>query len=251
MKILEFGKENEKKIILIHGFQSPYQIWNKYIDRLSNDFHVIVPILPGHYPNHDENFISFDNVTRELEDFYLNNYGNNVYAIYGMSLGGVLAAHIWQNKRIKIDNIIFDGSPLVSYNKLLNKVLTFFYLNISKKTRLRDRRTIDKAKKTIVTKDCFNDFLKVIDHMTNTTITNVINGIGNYKLPININTNETNIYFYHGTKLNEFYAKKSAKYVLENYPHAKIHCFKGKGHCEVSIKEYPVMINELYKILNK
>ena len=250
MKILEFGKENEKKIILIHGFQCPYQVWNKYIDRFKENFHIIIPILPGHYPN-DDNFVSVESTAKEIEDFYLNRYGNNVYAIYGMSLGGVIVAKIWQNKRIKIDNIIFDGSPLVSQNKLMNKLLTWWYLNISKKTRLRDRRVIDQAKKTIVRKENFNDFLKLMDHMTNSTVTNVMQGVGNYLLPININTNETNIYYYHGTKINEFYSKKSAKYLLEHYPHAKVHSFKGKGHCEISIMEYPVMINELNKILYK
>ena len=152
MKILEFGKENEKKIILIHGFQcpyqvwecflnridcrqGPYQVWNKYIDRFKENFHIIIPILPGHYPN-DDNFVSVESTAKEIEDFYLNRYGNNVYAIYGMSLGGVIVAKIWQNKRIKIDNIIFDGSPLVSQNKLMNKLLTWWYLNISKKTRI-------------------------------------------------------------------------------------------------------------------
>lgn len=32
MEILEFGNKSKGKIILIHGFESPYQIWNDYID---------------------------------------------------------------------------------------------------------------------------------------------------------------------------------------------------------------------------
>ena len=32
MKILEFGDDSKRKIILIHGFQCPWQVWNKYID---------------------------------------------------------------------------------------------------------------------------------------------------------------------------------------------------------------------------
>ena len=31
MKILEFGDTSKRKIILIHGFQCPWQVWNKYI----------------------------------------------------------------------------------------------------------------------------------------------------------------------------------------------------------------------------
>ena len=29
MEILEFGDKENKKIILIHGFQSPYQVWDE------------------------------------------------------------------------------------------------------------------------------------------------------------------------------------------------------------------------------
>lgn len=31
MEILEFENKENKKNLLIHGFQSPYQVWNKYI----------------------------------------------------------------------------------------------------------------------------------------------------------------------------------------------------------------------------
>ncbi len=55
MEILEFGDKSKRKIILIHGFQSPYQVWDKYIKHYENKFHIIVPILPGHNPEQIEN----------------------------------------------------------------------------------------------------------------------------------------------------------------------------------------------------
>ena len=100
MEILEFGNKANKKIILIHGFQSPYQVWNEYIEYYKNKYHIIVPILIGHNPNKKEEFISFDNVVKEIEDYYISKYGNDVYAIYGMSMGGVVTAQLWQNKRL-------------------------------------------------------------------------------------------------------------------------------------------------------
>lgn len=57
MEILEFGNKSKEKIILIHGFESPYQIWNDYIDYYKKDFHVIVPLLAGHNPKEKEDFI--------------------------------------------------------------------------------------------------------------------------------------------------------------------------------------------------
>ena len=50
MEILEFGNKEKDKIILIHGFETPYQIWEKYIEHYKNNYHIIVPILQGHNP---------------------------------------------------------------------------------------------------------------------------------------------------------------------------------------------------------
>ena len=50
MLVHEFGDTSKQKIILIHGFQSPWQVWEKYIEHYKKDFHVIVPIISGHNP---------------------------------------------------------------------------------------------------------------------------------------------------------------------------------------------------------
>ena len=47
MEILEYGNPKQDKIILIHGFESPYQIWDDYVKYYKNDYCVIVPILTG------------------------------------------------------------------------------------------------------------------------------------------------------------------------------------------------------------
>ena len=137
MEILEFGNKENKKMILIHGFPSPYQVWDEYIKYYEKDYHVIVPILPGHNPKKKEEFISFKVCAKEIEDFLISKYGNNVYAIYGMSMGGVLTATIWENKRLNIEKVIFDGSPLISYNKFIKKFMIKFYIDIIHKSQRR------------------------------------------------------------------------------------------------------------------
>ncbi len=60
MEILEFGNRENKTLLLIHGFQSPYQIWNEFIEFFKKDYHVVVPILEGHNPKVNEEFRSVD-----------------------------------------------------------------------------------------------------------------------------------------------------------------------------------------------
>ena len=121
MEILEFGDKNKRKLVLIHGFQSPYQIWNPYIEHYKKDFYIIVPILPGHNPNQKDDFVSFAETAKEFEDYFISHHGKDVYAVYGMSMGGVLTATLWQNERLAIEKVIFDGAPLMTVNGIVKK----------------------------------------------------------------------------------------------------------------------------------
>lgn len=99
-------------------------MWNKYVEYYKNKFHIIVPIMSGHNPDVKDDFISFAAHAIEIEDYILSRYGKEIYAVYGMSMGGVLTATLWQNNRLTFDKVIFDGSPLVSYNKLSQRINT-------------------------------------------------------------------------------------------------------------------------------
>lgn len=250
MEILEFGNEEKEKIILIHGFQSPYQVWDDYIKYYEKNYHIIVPILQGHNIKVKDNFSSFKDCVKEIEDYYISRYGYDVYAIFGMSMGGIIAANIWQSNRLNIKNIIFDGSPLVSYPKIMKSYFVNFYLNVTHKSQQRDKKTIEQAINSIISEDKLEEFLQVLDNMSDITIKNYLNEWANYKLPKDIDKTKTKVYYYHGTKLNEILAKKTARYLKKYYPiNSKIICFKGKSHCEVSLMRPKEMIKELDKIL--
>lgn len=251
MEILEFGNKENKKIILIHGFQSPYQVWDEYIKYYEKDYHIIVPILPGHNPKKKEEFVSFKECAKEIEDYYVSKYGNDVYAIYGMSMGGVLTATIWENKRLNIEKVIFDGSPLVSSNNIIQKFMIKFYIDITHKSQRREQKTLEQAVNNIIARDKLEYLLQVLDSISDDTIINYIKDIGKFKLSNNIDTKNTAIYYYHGTKSNEMLAKKSAKYIKKYYPTANIICFKGNGHCEHSLFNTKQMIKELDKVFQK
>ena len=249
MEILEFGNKEKDKIILIHGFETPYQIWEKYIEHYKNNYHIIVPILQGHNPNMKEDFNSFEESAKDIEDYIISRYGNNVFAIYGMSMGGVLTSQIWQNKKLYIDKVILESSPLISYNRLMTLMMTKQYLMLTHKTQARDKRVVAQAVNSIIPEDKLDVFLEMMDNMSDTTITNYIRQIGSYKLPSNIDTPHTEVYYYYGTTINELLARKTAEYIRRNYPNSKIKCFQGKGHCEDSLLNPSVMIAELDNVL--
>lgn len=251
MKILEFGDKSKRKIILIHGFQSPWQVWSKYIEYYKNDFHIIVPVMSGHNPDEKEDFISFFAEAKKIEDYIIPRYGKDIYAVYGMSMGGVLTAMLWQNKKMNFDKVIFDGSPLVSLNGVMQSFMKKFYLNVTHKSQQRDNKTLKQAVKAIISEDNLDNFLNVLDNMSDVTVENSIEGIADFKLKQDIGTPNTVVYFFHGTAPNEMLAKKSAKYLRKHYPTTVVKCFKGKFHCENALFNPEVMIAELDEIFNE
>ena len=249
MKILEFGDTSKRKIILIHGFQCPWQVWEEYIEHYKDDFHVIVPILSGHNPEEKEDFVSFSEDAKALEDCIIPRYGKEMYAVYGMSMGGVLAATLWQNMNLSFEKVIFDGSPLVSLNGFMKGFMKKFYLDITHKSQQRDKKTVEQATKVIIPEDKLEHLLRVLDNMSNATVTNSIGSIAEFKLNSDIATPNTTVYFFHGTAPNEMLAKKSAKYVQKHYPTTVIKRFSGKFHCENALFHPEIMMEELNRIL--
>ena len=248
MKILEFGDKSKRKLILVHGFQSPWLVWEKYIAHYKNDFHIIVPIISGHNPDEKEDFVSFSKDAKELEDYIISNYGKKVYGIFGMSMGGVLTATMWQNSRLKFGKIIFDGSPVVSQSGFIKSFTRNFYLKVTHKTQQRDKKTLQQAK-AICPEVHMDYFVKILDNMSDTTIENCLSSIADFKLRSDIEICDTKIYYFHGTAMNEMLAKKSAKYLKKHYPTTVVKCFKGKAHCENSIFNQEYMITELDALL--
>lgn len=247
MEILEYGKDNNEIIILIHGFQTPYQILDKYIEHFSRRFHVLVPILPGHNPHKAEEFESFAECADIMEEYVSERYGNSVYAVYGMSMGGVLGAKLWQRGNLDVRKLILDGTPLLGYSRFTGNMLCSQYIYLTEKVKQRDEKTLNDAVHSIVTEDKLDDFLTMMDGMTENNVVAYIRQIGEYTFPDGASWGE--IYYFHGTATNEMLAKKTAKHLKKKHKNASIICLEGKGHCQMSIFEPDEMIKQLNMIL--
>ena len=248
MRILDFGNPQNPRLLLLHGFQCPHEIWERYIRHYEEHYHILVPILPGHDSETDEEFTSFADAAAQIEEFCLHHFGNRIHAAFALSMGGVLAATLWQNGRLTFDKLIFDGSPLVSFHPPLRRMFLRFYLDITHKSQQRDRKTLKQAVGSIVTREQLPAMLRVLDHMTDTTIVNCLTGVFTYRLPSQL-PGGTKVWFFHGTAINEFYAKKSAKFLAKHHTETTVTCFQGKGHCEYSLLQPDYMLQQLDTIL--
>ena len=67
MTIHEFGKENEKVVVLIHPSIVMWDHFEYVIPLLEKNYHLIIPALPGYDPDKKGNFTSVEAIARKLE----------------------------------------------------------------------------------------------------------------------------------------------------------------------------------------
>ena len=87
MNYREYGKENSKVIMLIHGGGLSWWNYRKEAQLLKNDYRVILPVLDGHADS-DRPFVSIEDNASEIISFINDNFGGHILLLGGLSLGG-------------------------------------------------------------------------------------------------------------------------------------------------------------------
>lgn len=251
MQFHVFGDAEKPKILLIHGVLTPWQVWNEHIEYYSKNYFVIVPALDAHTEEQPSEFISIEQEAEQIEHYLLQNKLDSVYAVCGCSMGGAIASLMWKNGRIKIQNLIMDGAPLVPAGSLLTNIMTNNYLNIIHKSKERDTKTLENFKKVFLPEKYLYSYLKIADNMSDSSMSNIIRSVCANRLPTNIRDSGTKILYIHGTKLNESLSKKSAKLLRKYYPNIKIICKKGAAHCETAIYQTHKWLETVDKFLSE
>lgn len=111
----EAGAENREALVLVHGFSTPYPIWDKNFSELSRHFHVFRYDLYGRgfsdRPDlkYDENLF-----TSQLEDF-VKEMKLDKFHLAGVSMGGAIAVHFANRHPEMIEKLILidpAGMPM-------------------------------------------------------------------------------------------------------------------------------------------
>ena len=104
MHFEEFGKENEKTIVMLHGANFVHTFGNQYC--LSDRYHLLIPHIPG-YGNEAEQVFLTESAIEQLYEFIVK-LGKKV-TLVGFSLGAQLAV-----KLIAEHGELFSGAIIVS-----------------------------------------------------------------------------------------------------------------------------------------
>ena len=87
MRVLEYGKEHEKKLLFLPCTAEPEWAFTDAVTLLSQDYHVMQIVYDGHGKT-GEDFVSVETTVDEITDWLQAHAIVRLDAAYGCSLGG-------------------------------------------------------------------------------------------------------------------------------------------------------------------
>ena len=121
MRYVEYGKENDNIILLLHGGGLSWWNYEEVAKSLQDDYHIILPILDGHAES-DKPFTTIADNAAEIITFIDTHLGGSVFLIGGLSLGGQILLEIL-SQRNDICNYAIIESALVIPSKLTHSMI--------------------------------------------------------------------------------------------------------------------------------
>ena len=252
MTIHEYGKDNEKVIVLVHPSVVMWDYFEYIIPLIEEKYHLIIPALPGYdeqKPN--ENFTSVEEIATEISKWLAEHKIETVDVLYGCSMGGSVILRMIAGQLITAKNVVCDGGitpyqlPWIATRFIA--VIDFLMIAMGK---IGGLRLIEKEFSTdeYSTED-LKYIAKVLRFISYKTIWRTFESCNNYTMPKTVPK-------YHG-KFQYWYGEKEEKdrnwdirYIKEKFPNAEIVKLKNMGHGSMALL-YPQEMAERFRALTE
>lgn len=239
MLFYEFGNTSSQSILLIHGLGICWHQLKSLYEPLSLHYHIIVPALDGHTLDAENKpisscFSTLDSQAEQVEQYLLQHSINQLHTIYGISLGGTIAARLSERANIAIDRLIIDAGTI--YNHLPNWAIklsaNFQVLNCHLTLRLY------KLYQVLFRSPYYHAFVEGV-YLTYpiggaTTISNAYKAVFTYTAHT---LNAKQVEFWYGKK-ESWLQRPVSQHILTIRPDAQIHVFPNMNHAQLLL-EHP------------
>ena len=98
MTVMEFGKQNQQTLLLLHGGGLSWWNYREAARRLAERYHVVLPVLDGHAGS-DRPFTTIEENAAGLIAYSDLKFGGQVLGIGGLSLGGQIALEMLSQRK--------------------------------------------------------------------------------------------------------------------------------------------------------
>ncbi|MBR2548264.1 MAG: alpha/beta fold hydrolase [Eubacterium sp.] len=245
-----FGDRDNSAMLLIHGMLTPWQIFEDAAEYFSRDYFVVVPELDAHTEDEPTEFCSVEEEAEKIREYALDNFGGMIAVLCGLSMGGKIVAEVAAMPDINVGALVLDGAPLISFPHLLVSFLAKNYIDIIRRSKERDPKTLEQCRKTFLPERYMDDFLKIADNFDEQSVGTIMGSVFS-KYEFQEFDPQIKILFMHGTTGNEMFSRKAAVKMKKFNPQTEIRCFDGYAHAQLACFEIEKWTAEVARFLKK
>ncbi len=256
MRCYEFGKENEKTIMLLPGNMMTHRQYEKLVPMLESKYHIITVSFDGFDETGETTYTTAEEQANKLAKYIKENLNGRIDLVYAESLGGCPATYLTRIKDISVGGIIISGTSywnLGIFNSIARNTLykiPYKFMSKAKKDgtlHLPDwlLKSMGRTKEEI--QGMFSQMC--VEVTKETMYATFSEGIDFY---INVSKWEANTKIpfacWYGEK--ESNMKKAIKELKRAFPKIEIHSFKGLGHGEI-VNNEELLIKDMEDFLKR
>ena len=244
MHYVEFGKENNNIILLLHGGGLSWWNYEDVAKSLQKDYHVILPILDGHAKS-EKPFTSIEDNADEIINFIDAHLGGSVFLIGGLSLGGQILLEIL-SQRNDICKYAIIESALVIPSKLMYSMIKPAFGSCYGLIRRKWFSRL-QFKSLKIKSDLFDYYFRDTCAISRKDMIAFLQANSLYSLKESIKNCTAKVYVFVGEKENNT-MQKSAQIIHQTLQESVLQVLPGLSHGEFSINkgiDYAIKIREI------
>ena len=246
MKTVEFGKQNNDVIMLLHGGGLSWWNYKAEAELLKNRYHVVLPILDGHTGS-DNDFINIEKNASRLIFFIDKNFGGSVLLIGGLSLGAQILVEMLSQRNTICQNAVIESASIIPSrmtNALIKPMFSLSYGLV--KMKYFAQMQFDYLH---IRKDLFEDYYQDTSQISKENMIAFLKANTSYEIKPGLQNVHTKVHVLVGEKEQ----KKmicSAEQLHKALPGSVLEIKKGLYHGEYSINHPEEYAKELLDMIN-
>ena len=245
MNYIEYGKEHNEVIILLHGGGLSWWNYREVAEKLASNYHIILPILDGHAQS-DADFTTIEDNAAEIINFINEKYSGSVLLIGGLSLGGQILLEILAQRTNICQYALIESARIVPSKVTYAMIKPAFgscYWMIKHKwfSKLQ-------FKSLRIKQELFEDYFQDTCSICKSNMIAFLEENAMYYIKPSIRNCSTKVHVVVGEKENKA-IQKSAKIIHENIKGSVLHAIPKMYHGEFSINHADDYVSKLQRII--
>ena len=245
MKYVEYGTQHSQVILLLHGGGLSWWNFREEAELLSQQYHVVLPILDGHTGS-DAPFTSMEQNAREIIAWVDRHCGGQVLLMGGLSLGGQVLVEILSQRPDICRYAILESAlvfPMRVTHALVKPTYSLCYPLIRQRwfARLQFRSLH-------IQPELFEEYYRDTAGLTRPDMIAFLEANANYRLKDSLRSCPAQTLVLAGSR-ELLVMKRSAKALAAKLPQARLEILSGYTHGELSLNHSRQYVDKLLHLL--